>query len=80
MLTVSLYFHNNPTPIATYRAAHVPAPGDHVVLDGQSQGYQVIVRKQHLKHNFSDESAGGWDETWRLIVEPLSEGEEGEGV
>ncbi|HEU5377156.1 MAG TPA: hypothetical protein VFV38_17125 [Ktedonobacteraceae bacterium] len=65
----SLLFHA--TPLATYRAQHVPVPGDRVTL--ASQRYRVLAREQRMDANACDESAGGWNEAWHLLVERIEQ-------
>lgn len=71
--TIALYLPSLPqaAPFATYRAQHVPASGDRVTL--ASQRYRVLAREQRMDANTCDESAGGWNECWHLLVERIEQ-------
>ena len=78
MIKISLTLFAQDTPFLTYKSAHLPVPGDAILL--KSQHYIVLAREQKLIPDSFDESSGGWNTEWELLVRQVhTQNEQGMG-
>ncbi len=66
-ITITLFaLRRRATSLVIYQAAHLPAPGDIICINGWR--YRVLEREQTMSKDDFDDGTGGWYETWDLMV------------